>query len=58
MPETTLTEDVTRGLCATYGGMTVDEVEAEISASSHADKVTDPRALAEYVVAMCAELAD
>ena len=47
-------EELKAALCATYQGMSAEEIEAEISASRHAAKVEDPAALAAYIVEMCA----
>jgi hypothetical protein len=46
-------EQVMAALCATYKGLTVDEIAEAIMSSSHADRVQDPQLLAEYVVACC-----
>ena len=50
-----MSEEVKAALCASYKGLGVDEIEAEILASKHAEIVGDQaHALAEYIVELCA----
>ncbi len=49
-----LTDEVFEALCETYRGLTVEDVEAAILASRHAERVPNSRLLAEYIVGCCA----
>lgn len=46
-------DELMQGLCTTYKGLSVDEVEQALLASVHADVIVDSHLLAEYIVACC-----
>jgi hypothetical protein len=46
-------DELMQGLCRTYKGLGVDEVEQALLASVHADAIVDSHLLAEYIVACC-----